>query len=207
MIRRLLFALEIALTITGVVCLAWYVYWALSLRAHQAQYSRQLEGLIAARARDAALQPHHQSPGVTLPEPPSPSSRIEGDLVGRIQIPRIGVSAAVVYGDSDPMLRIAVGQLPGTPRPGHRGNVVLAGHRDTFFYNLRGIRVGDRIRMELPQNDYLYDVTKILIVKPEDVWVLNDTPEGVLTLITCYPFHYVGPAPMRFIVQASLASQ
>jgi sortase A len=116
---------------------------------------------------------------------------------GRIEIPRIGVKAIVREGVDDATLALAVGHMKGTARAGERGNVVLAGHRDTFFRGLRDIRMNDRIRLDVPTESFEYRVVALDIVAPDDTRVLG------LTLVTCYPFNFIGSAPDRFIVRAT----
>jgi sortase A len=125
-------------------------------------------------------------------------------MIGRIEIPRLGVSAVVKAGSDARTLRLAVGHIPGTALPGEQGNVGLAGHRDTFFRRLRDIRPDDRIRVVTPEGTFVYKVARTDIVMPTDVWVLDPTDRSVLTLVTCYPFSYIGSAPQRFIVRAEL---
>lgn len=125
-----------------------------------------------------------------------------GDPLGIIEIPRVGLRAVVLEGDDDEVLRRAVGHLPDTPLPWEAGNSALAGHRDTFFRGLRHVRAGDVLRLETPAGSFAYEVAETFIVDPDALWVLDPTPDRVLTLITCYPFTYVGPAPRRFVVRA-----
>jgi sortase A len=108
-------------------------------------------------------------------------------------------------GDDDETLGIAVGHIPGTARPGERGNMALAGHRDSFFRALRQIELDDTIliRAEGRRDEYVVD--SIAVVGPEDTRVLAPTADAVLTLVTCYPFVWVGHAPNRFIVRARLS--
>jgi sortase A len=108
----------------------------------------------------------------------------------------------VVEGDSDAVLDRAIGHLPDTPLPWKPGNSALAAHRDTIFRPLRSVRLGDVLRLKTPHGDFDYRVRETLIVKPEDVWVLDPTPVTTLTLISCWPFDYIGHAPERFIVRA-----
>jgi sortase A len=122
---------------------------------------------------------------------------------GRLEIPRLGVSAIVKIGDDDATLDRAVGLVPESARPGQVGNVVLAGHRDTFFRPLRDIRIGDRIRMAVPDRTYTYEVESVMVVSPDDTNVLRSKGREELTLVTCFPFRYVGPSPDRFIVSAT----
>ena len=123
-------------------------------------------------------------------------------LVGQIRIARLGLDAMVAEGDDRRTLRNAVGHLPETAFPGERGNVVLAGHRDSFFRGLKDIRESDRIDLITPDGIFTYRVVKTMIVSPERTEVLESGNASTLTLVTCYPFHYVGKAPKRFIVRA-----
>jgi sortase A len=125
-----------------------------------------------------------------------------GTLLGSISIPRVRVSSAIVEGIDDHTLALSVGHIPGTAVPGREGNVALAGHRDTFVRGLRNIRNRDEILLTTSGGTHLYEVESTRIVSPEDVYVLNHVGRPLLTLVTCYPFYYVGSAPKRFIVQA-----
>jgi sortase A len=126
-----------------------------------------------------------------------------GSIIGRIEIPRIGLKTMILEGVSQRTLALAVGHIPGTALPGGAGNVGLAGHRDTFFRGLRGIRPGDKIVLTTLDGSYEYQVKSCEVVTPRDTQVLADSGEPALTLVTCYPFHYIGSAPERFIVHAS----
>ncbi len=123
-------------------------------------------------------------------------------LIGRIEIPRLGVSAMVAEGTSTRVLRRAVGHLSETSLPGEPGNVALAGHRDSFFRRLSGVREGDRVRITTPDGVHEYSVESHRVVGPKDMDVLASSPTPTLTLITCFPFNYIGPAPERFVVRA-----
>ena len=126
----------------------------------------------------------------------------EGDVVGRLEIPRLGLSVMVLQG-TDPMtLAVGAGHVPGTPLPGVGGNVAIAAHRDTLFRKLAGIRPGDIVRLTTVRRRYEYAVDSTEIVDPEDTQVLESRARAELTLITCYPFDFIGPAPRRFIVHA-----
>jgi sortase A len=126
----------------------------------------------------------------------------EGDVIGEIQVPRLGLNAIVVQGDSPANLRRAVGHLSKSALPGEWGNVALAGHRDTFFRTLRDIRLGDEIKFKTRERSFEYLVESIEVVAPTDIRVLKSSTGHDLTLLTCFPFHYVGPAPNRFVVRA-----
>lgn len=126
----------------------------------------------------------------------------EGDVVGEMKIPRLELKIIVVQGESPKLLRRAVGHLPETALPGMPGNVVLAGHRDSFFRPLRSIQMGDAITIQTLEGEFEYRVESTEVVLPSDVQVLAPSGENTLTLVTCFPFYYVGAAPKRFIVHA-----
>lgn len=128
--------------------------------------------------------------------------RREGDLLGEISSARIGLRAVISEGESDGVLRRAVGHVPDTAAPGDTGNVALAGHRDGFFRPLRNIQLGDIITVTAGGVDVRYEVEWTKVVSPADVWVIGPSSARVLTLITCYPFTFIGAAPERFIVRA-----
>ena len=128
----------------------------------------------------------------------------EGDLVGRLEIPRVGVSVMVLQGTAEATLIAGAGHVPGTPAPGGYGNVVIAAHRDTFFRKLEGIQPGDRIRVATARGAYEYVVESTRVVDPGDTRVMESRGRQELTLITCYPFSFVGAAPTRFVVHARL---
>jgi sortase A len=126
----------------------------------------------------------------------------QGDVIGEIQVPRLGLNAIVVQGDSPANLRRAVGHISKSALPGEWGNVALAGHRDTFFRPLHDIRLGDEIKFKTPERSFEYLVESIEVVAPNDIQVLEPSTGHDLTFITCFPFHFVGPAPKRFVVRA-----
>ena len=132
-----------------------------------------------------------------------PPDNAEGSLVGRIDIPRLDLSVVVFEGTSDSTLARGVGHLRGSAGPGERGNLVLAGHRDTFFRDLRYIQEGDAVNVMGPQGEFEYQVESVAIVEPDQTEVLKPGEGATLTLITCYPFRYIGNAPQRFIVRAT----
>jgi LPXTG-site transpeptidase (sortase) family protein len=130
-----------------------------------------------------------------------------GPPIGRLQIPSIDLSVMVLEGTGRWTLNRAVGHIEGTALPGESGNLGIAGHRDSFFRGLRNISKEDTITLTTLQKTYQYRVNDIEIVTPTDVRVLNPTPEPILTLVTCYPFYFVGDAPKRFIVKAQLVGE
>jgi LPXTG-site transpeptidase (sortase) family protein len=140
--------------------------------------------------------------GAVAPTVTIPVIRRNGDVVGKLEIPRLNVSVMVVEGADTSDLRHALGHVTGTALPGEPGNVGIAGHRDTFFRPLRLIQRNDEIVLRTLGGTYRYRVVSTSMVQPGDVSVLDPTEIDTLTLVTCYPFYYVGPAPQRFIVRA-----
>jgi sortase A len=127
---------------------------------------------------------------------------IEGAAIANLVIPRIALATVVVEGDEDGDLKLAAGHIPGTALPGEPGNIGIAGHRDTFFRSLRLIHEHDEIVLTTPHEEDQYSVVSTEVVDPDDVGVLRPTSRDSLTLVTCYPFYYLGAAPKRFIVRA-----
>jgi sortase A len=181
----LLHIVEWLLLAVAVVCLEWY-----GMRMYEI-HKREAEAIDAI---DQALS----NPAAPDDEDTVPPGR----LIGRLDIPRLHISAPVQAGDDANVLDFSVGYLPDTPLPWKPGNSALAAHRDRLFRPLEGIRVGDDIELSTQHGNLRYKVSRTLIVDPKDLWVLNPTPDANLTLITCFPFQYVGNAPKRFVVQA-----
>jgi sortase A len=126
----------------------------------------------------------------------------DGGTIGEISVPRLGLKSIVVQGDSEKLLRLAVGHIPETALPGEAGNVALAGHRDGLFRPLRDVERGDPIILRTPDREFQYEVEWTAVVPPTAVTVIQPTNEPALTLVTCFPFHYIGAAPERFVVRA-----
>ena len=138
----------------------------------------------------------------------TPSQNLRnGDLVGRLHIPGAGLSVAVLEGIEDSTLGIAAGHIPGTSLPGANGNVAIAAHRDSYFRALRDIEVGDTIEFATRKGTFRYFVTTTEVVAPSEIRVLASHGHAELTLITCYPFSFLGTAPQRFIVHAQLQNE
>lgn len=184
--------LERILFVIAFVCLGYYGYVQAETFLYQRIENRELDAVLASRSADVVNVPGRR---------PYPAA---GSTLGRITIDRLGVSAIVRAGSDARTLSLAVGHVPGTALPGAAGNVGLAGHRDTFFRRLRDIQSGDVITMATPEGVFRYLVERTLIVEPEDVWVLDPTAQPSLTLVTCYPFTFLGSAPQRFIVRATM---
>ena len=184
-----------ALFAVGVCALGYVAFVVIGARMYQARELRHFEQARQPAADALAAVPAVLRP-VVVPPPP------DGASIGEITIRRLRLSAVVAQGESESILRHAVGHLARTALPGVEGNVVLAGHRDTFFRPLKDIRTGDQITVTTLTGDFDYLVESTSIVKPTDVQVIAPTGGHTLTLITCFPFYYVGSAPNRFIVFA-----
>lgn len=176
--------LERALLVFGLSCIGYY-----GLAAADAAYTeREARAAIATK--------------LAAPVPEVGNAAMGSNLIGVLEIPRLHLSTPVVEGDSAAALNGTAGHLPDTPRPWEKGNSAIAAHRDRQFRALRNIRIGDELRVETPYGDLRYQVRDTHIVLPTDLSVLEAKSEQMLTLITCYPFYYVGSAPKRFIVHA-----
>jgi len=180
--RRILWAACYFFFLLGIFAIGYAGYVFADSRAYQSAELRKLE-----------------QPAPLLQEP---HLLAEGDTLGEILVPRLNLDVVVVQGDSPKNLRRAVAHLPNSPLPGELGNVALAGHRDTFFRPLRNILVGDKIIFKTRARSFEYIVETFHVVDPTDLHVLDSTPAHELTLLTCFPFYYVGPAPKRFVVRA-----
>ena len=180
-----------ALLLVGVLLLGYVVWAFLDALAEQGMLSSRLD-LVGNNAETGLLpvawETRHEA--------------LQSGLVGRIVIPRLKLSAMIVDGDSHASLRQGVAHLENTAYPGERGNVALAGHRDTYFRPLKDLVEGDVIRITTPDGTFSYEVDSLMIVPPSrgDFVAPSRAPE--LTLVTCYPFYWIGPAPKRLVVRA-----
>jgi sortase A len=177
----------LVLCIAGALLIGRAVYEAAGASIYQAWRGQELD-----RALDS----------LPATEQTNRISYASGSAIGRLDIPRLGLSSVVLEGSDAATLRLGVGRLHNSSLPSGSGNVVLAGHRDTVFRSLRNIRQGDQISLRTPEGQFQYSVDWTQVVDPTDTAVLQPTPEPSLTLVTCYPFYYVGSAPQRFIVRA-----
>lgn len=183
--------LQRTLFVGGVVCVTWvFVTW------QEATFFQ-----LYARNELQQLLEHQDGPQTGMPASPAALRQVES-VIGLLDIPRLSLSVIAVEGDDNHTLRIAAGHLPDTPLPWQEGNASFAGHRDTFFRALRDLRAGDDIGMATAHGTFRYRVTRTLIVNPGDLSVLQPHNGTALTLITCFPFSYLGDAPQRFVVQA-----
>ena len=194
-------------SIIGILALGYAGFVLGYTKVYQAYLTRRFEQeLKIARGPAGSGEDLSSSP---LPPTPSEVDRAsvesappEGSPLGRIEIGTIGLSAMILEGTDTKTLRRAVGHIPRTALPGQHGNIAIAGHRDTFFRGLRNILKDDEITLTTLDGSYRYRVNFTQVVEPEDIWVLDHSDGAILTLVTCYPFFFVGPAPQRFIVRA-----
>jgi LPXTG-site transpeptidase (sortase) family protein len=198
-LNSLLGLFKLFLVVTGITAVGAYVFLSVQASAAQARLKREFE-------REIAIQQNRGQFGGQGTRAQSSQHQRHNDGLAKLDIPRAGLSVMVMDGTDDATLRIAVGHIPGTRLPGQAGNVGLAGHRDSFFRGLSKIKIGDEITLRTREDTLHYTVESVRIVLPDDVSVLQDTSYPSLTLVTCYPFYYVGPAPERWIVKAHLAS-
>jgi sortase A len=166
----------------GILALGYAGYVVLDAHAYQAYEESKFENVTPVQTPSALL--------------------VEGGVIGEIQVRRLHLKAIVVQGSSHTILRRAVGHIPETALPGEPGNVALAGHRDTFFRPLRNIRLGDAITFKTRDGAFQYVVESTAVVAASEVGVLATSDGRTLTLITCFPFDYLGSAPNRFVVRA-----
>lgn len=216
--RNALLIAEIILLAVGFLCLTWAGYMTARSIASNSWQNYGFDEALAGRQPSLAGYLKYLWHGDKAPTraegeqpaleggspPPSRGTRKKyrpDDLIGRIEIPRLKVNAVVKEGANSKTLSRAVGHVPYTALPGEQGNVGVAAHRDTYFRGLRNVRHGDVIRVTTDEGVYLYEVDALKIVWPKNVEVLHPTPDRRITLVTCYPFNYVGSAPKRFIVQ------
>jgi len=179
LVQRVLFVIALSL-------LAYCSFVLIDTRIFQARESSELDRMLTRTA---------------LPLPGRPPVPAKG-LLGRLEITRLGISVIVMEGTSAKTLRRAAGHIPGTALPGEPGNTAISAHRDTFFRPLRNIRANDSIVVTTQAGEFRYRVVSTRIVDPSDLSVIEPDSREALTLITCYPFFFVGNAPRRFIVSA-----
>jgi LPXTG-site transpeptidase (sortase) family protein len=162
----------------------------------------------AARTAAATLPDEHAISADTDTTAPNHAPAVPpGAWVARLEAPASGLTATILEGTDDGTLRRGAGHIEGTAWPGEQGNVGIAGHRDTTFRAVRRFRVGDPLILTSATTVARYRISNMSIVRPEDVYVLDPTDHGVLTLVTCYPFEFIGHAPKRYIVRADLEKE
>ena len=180
------------LTIAGAVLLA-YVGWAYgSMYFEQRRLAREFE----------RQQERQQQASAAAPAPVSAE-----DTLTRLSVPKINLESVVVEGTNHRALLLGPGHLEDTPAPGENGNAVISGHRDTFFRHLNDLQAGDDVVVQRAGTTFHYRVTGKRVVEPTDVSVIAPTRDPEMTLITCYPTYYIGPAPKRLVVFSRLVPE
>jgi sortase A len=201
----------IAERITWMLGLAAVAIWSASYVAGVVGARRDLEQFASLRASGLQRQgsfPQTAAPDLTLWSPQriaawrDASTQPTRQPLAILRIQKIGVEVAVLAGTDEFALNRGVGHIEDTALPGTDGNSGIAGHRDGFFRGLQDIAAGDGMELETLDGREMYRVERTWIVKPEDVWVLDPTSARSVTLVTCYPFYFIGSAPERFIVRA-----
>ena len=193
--RAALRVLEIALLVIGIAALTTYGLLELEKVRGQADLREQFEN-------GGTDQLPAELPGDAAQGEERSSRAPRGTVLGRLTAERIGLDVMIAEGVDRSTLRRAAGRIPGTARLDSEGNVGIAAHRDTFFRPLKDIQRGDVLEVETQRGAYRYRVEWLAVVDPNDVQLLQPSSDAELTLVTCYPFYYVGPAPQRFVVRA-----
>jgi sortase A len=199
--RRLLVFAEKACWTLGVVGLSW---WALHHVVATTSARQDVARLAAMRAGSAAASMPDQSlwSAVRVSAWRKAAADPMPAPLAVLRIPKINLEVPVLRGTAEPTLDRAVGHIEDTTEPGSIGNSGIAGHRDGFFRGLKDVVEGDTIELDTLEGTEIYRVERTWVVEPEDVSVLDPTPTPALTLVTCYPFYFIGSAPQRFIVRA-----
>ena len=201
--RKILWWTRLCLITLGTVLLGDVGSTMLYSKLFQVYENRQLNQAL----KDTPPQANGNTASAPLHSSVTPGAKQDefvatDTVLGRIEIDRINVSVIILEGTEHATLRRAVGHIPGTALPGETGNVAIAGHRDTFFRPLQNIRKDDDVTLTTLAGVVHYRVDSTEIVAAEDVGVLKDSGASILTLVTCYPFYYIGAAPKRFVVRA-----
>jgi len=191
--RKRISTILLSLGIIGIGIWAWFIIKGdLAQRKANREFEKQLQ-------KHARIAPPRPNAAPFVPRP--------GELIGRLVIPRLQLHAMIREGTDRSILAEGLGHVRGTAMPGAFGNVGIAGHRDTLFRCLRNISKDDVIVLQTVYGDYTYRVDATTVVTPKDVAVLAPTSHSEITLVTCYPFYYIGSAPDRFIVHARMTSE
>jgi len=191
--------------VLAIACLGVYGYAYLERAMYQTWESREFD-----RARERTAPVVTSSSGQIKPisrvvrplRKPLPWSDSSSAVIGRLSVPRLHLSAMVREGTDGKTLRLAIGHISSTALPGQAGNVGVAGHRDSFFRRLKDLKNGDEIDFSTLHGDFKYVVESLVVVEPDDLAVLAPSSDNVLTMVTCYPFFYIGNAPKRFVARA-----
>jgi len=202
--KKLVRLLELGFFLAGCITLGfcgWVYFEAWWYQAAEIGKFQTPAGFGSEARADLTVKLSRARPRVTEP------ALEQGTAFSKMEIPRLGLAVVVVEGVQPRFLKLGAGHVPGTALPGEPGNIAIAAHRDTFFHQLSHIQEHDRITLTTLRGAYNYSVESTEIVNPAAVEVLEPSNEQTLTLITCYPFGYLGNAPQRFVVKARQESQ
>jgi len=169
-------------------------------------YVGEQYGMMFAEQRRLAHEWERQK-NVALSAPQPVATSGEENNLTRLQIPKINLDAVIVEGTRHRQLAVAPGHMTDTPAPGEAGNAVITGHRDTFFRHIYELQKGDSIIVQRDGKTFNFEVTGKQVVEPDDLSVIRPSEDSRLTLVTCYPTYYIGPAPERLVVFSKLKLQ
>jgi sortase A len=221
-VRRFAIITERTLLFVGVVLLAFFsaahIHRAIMLHISLEDFEKAQHENLSKSATEEAASARITGGQIEAPVHDAENADLENNIhtpviavhhggqvpLAILRIPRIHLEVPVLGGTDEITLNRGVGQIAGTAAPGEKGNIGIAGHRDGFFRNLKDISRGDVIELQTTSSSTTYVVNRILITGADDASMLRSSDEQLLTLVTCYPFHFIGPAPRRFVVQASL---
>lgn len=201
-------SLEVCAWSVGLLCLAAL----LIVHVQSVRAERTAQGISSAQHASGSQAGQALATTASAVAPPATAQTSTPDLatyegvIGRLEVPALRLQVPILNDYDSASLRRGVGRMKGTAVPGGLGNLVLAGHRDTYFRPLRGVKRGMLMRIVTADGAYDYSVDATSIVAPEDVDVLDIGSRPEMTLITCYPFDFIGAAPKRFIVHTHLVS-
>ena len=209
---RFLGTIQRILLISGVLLMGFYAGALLHREIMSRAPLRRFEHLRSARVGQSEGMALNQKVDFTLWSEKRIAAYEESLLqhfdqpMAVLRIAKANLEVPMFEGTDDLTLNRGVGHIRGTSRPGEEGNIGIAGHRDGFFRVLKDIVSGDAIELVTPDREDIYTVDEIVLVLPDDVSVLQPRERHSLTLVTCYPFYFVGSAPQRYIVHASLTN-
>lgn len=193
MVTRIVSYLSIGLILVGITVFIYQTYWITI-------------GFQSINEQDvkASYSPPQQGKTIKTVSSDPPE---EGAKIGILTIPKLDRTLPIFQGASEEILKKGVGHISSTPLPGEDSNSVLSAHRDTFFRQLDSLVVGDNLIVNRSDVSFIYKIKKIRIVNKNDKTVIVPKPKSTLTLTTCYPFTYIGPAPQRYIIEAELITK
>jgi sortase A len=200
--KQILYIAQIVTLIVGGLLLAWPTFLYIKSTFVQRSGSRQIDRAYELSKKGARKNAAPESPSPEAMRTRAPRLVKKGSVLAKFEVPRLKMSLVVLEGTDAGTLDKSIGHVESTAEPGEYGNIGIAGHRNTHFRKMEWIRRGDEIILKSPEDRYRYLVDSIRLVTPDDVEVLDDSLGPAVTIVTCFPFEYVGHAPNRFIVRA-----